>query len=153
MVLQQSPRNSLWAAWRLLFQAFYPFGGDSVMDDFDQSEQSEDTTPLPEATVQDYLMQFVAMLASQTWVRLGLMVNPSTGKQETDLEQARLAINVIEYLIDQLEPGLAVEARRELNTLESNLKLNYVERKTAEERAAAESSAVSDDSEDSPADA
>ncbi len=77
------------------------------MDDFDQSEQSEDANPLPEATVQDYLMQFVAMLASQTWVRLGLMVSPSTGKQETDLEQARLAINVIEYLIDQLEPGSA----------------------------------------------
>lgn len=123
------------------------------MDDFEQNEQSEDTSPLPEATVQDYLMQFVAMLASQTWVRLGLMVNPATGKQETDLEQARLAINVIEYLIDQLEPGLAVEARRELNTLESNLKLNYVERKTAEERAAAESSARPEKSEDSPADA
>lgn len=123
------------------------------MDDFDQSEQSEDANPLPEATVQDYLMQFVVMLASQTWVRLGLMVSPSTGKQETDLEQARLAINVIEYLIDQLEPGLPVDAKRELNTLESNLKLNYVERKTAEERAQAEASAASDDSEDSPADA
>jgi len=123
------------------------------MDDFEQSEQSEDTTPLPEAKVQDYLMQFVAMLASQTWVRLGLMVNPATGKQEIDLEQARLAINVIEYLIDQLEPGLPVEARRELNTLESNLKLNYVERKTAEERLAAEDSAEPDDSEGSPSDA
>ena len=117
------------------------------MEDFEQKEQSEDAASLPEATVQDYLMQFVAMLASQTWVRLGLMVNPATGKQETDLEQARLAINVIEYLIDQLEPNLPVDAKRELNTLESNLKLNYVERKAAEERAQAEAAASSDDSE------
>mgnify|MGYP000878535021 FL=1 len=72
---------------------------------------------------------------------------------DLDLEQARLAINVIEYLIDQLEPALPVDAKRELNTLESNLKLNYVERKTAEERAQAEAAAASDDSEDSPSDA
>ena len=107
--------------------------------DNDATQAESRQQQVPDFSVQDYLRQFVSLLASQVWLRLGLVVNPATNKQETDLPQARLGITVLEYMIDQLEPFLEPAEKKEYETLEANLKLNYVQREAELQHEASQS--------------
>ncbi len=83
---------------------------------------------LPPVTVPDLLTSFCAMLIGQGWQKLGLVVDPATGDIAQDLEQARLAIDSLAALADQLGEHLTDEEKRELDAALANLRLNYVQR-------------------------
>lgn len=97
-----------------------------------ESEEAPTAEPteakLPPVTVPDLLTSFCAMLIGQGWQKLGLVVDPATGDIAQDLEQARLAIDSLAALADQLGEHLTDEAKRELDAALANLRLNYVQR-------------------------
>jgi hypothetical protein len=66
------------------------------------------------------------ILASQSFVTMGLLVNPRTNKIEKDMKQARIAIDTFEFILKQIDANLSEEEKRHLNNLLSDLKLNFV---------------------------
>jgi len=74
-----------------------------------------------------YLLLVVQMLAGQAWVYLGLTLNPRTGAITRDLDQARLAIDTISWLLERIGEHIKEDEKRALETLLTNLRLNYVE--------------------------
>jgi hypothetical protein len=66
------------------------------------------------------------ILASQSFVTMGLLVNPRTNKIEKDMKQARIAIDTFEFILKQIDTNLSEEEKRHLNNLLSDLKLNFV---------------------------
>lgn len=98
-----------------------------VYDDL-AMEGQEDGEPmggLPD--VYSVLALFLQELRSLAWLRMGLVANPSTGQIERDLEQARIAIDTVEFLAKQLEPAVAPEERLPLKAMVSDLQINFVE--------------------------
>jgi hypothetical protein len=97
---------------------------------YDDLEMEGDGDPeqmggLPD--VYSVLALFLQELRSLAWLRMGLVANPSTGQIERDLDQARIAIDTVEFLAKQLEPAVAPEERLPLKALVSDLQINFVE--------------------------
>lgn len=83
---------------------------------------------MPEVRVEDALRYAVAMFSDLAWINLGIRSNPATGEAKTDLPQARLAIDVLNALVQQSEGRLEPHDVRDLHNLVSSLQLNYVQR-------------------------
>ncbi|MBC8134593.1 MAG: DUF1844 domain-containing protein [Fibrella sp.] len=98
-----------------------------VYDDLamEGEENPEQMGGLPD--VYSVLALFLQELRSLAWLRMGLVANPSTGQIERDLDQARIAIDTVEFLAKQLEPAVAPEERLPLKALVSDLQINFVE--------------------------
>jgi hypothetical protein len=62
------------------------------------------------------------------WRKMGLLVDPKSGKIEKDMVQAKVAIDTVGFIIEKLEGRLQDQEMRELRTLLSNLQLNFVAR-------------------------
>ena len=77
--------------------------------------------------IHSVLTLFLQELRSLAWLRMGLVANPSTGKIERDMEQARIAIDTVAFLAKQLEPAVSPEERLPLKALVSDLQINFVE--------------------------
>jgi UTP-glucose-1-phosphate uridylyltransferase len=69
---------------------------------------------------------FINILNTQAWQYMGLRINPATKKIEKDMEKAIVAIDIIAYLIDNLEKKLSEEERTGLRSLLSDLQINFV---------------------------
>ena len=72
------------------------------------------------------LAMTVGMLAEAAWVKMGLRLDPISQKMERDLDQARLAIDCLAALVERLGPLEDERTRRELTTLLTDLRLNFV---------------------------
>jgi ribosome maturation factor RimP len=59
---------------------------------------------------------------------MGLQHDPITGQIETDLDEAKVSIDVAAQLSEHLEPKLEEEDRRRIHTLIRDLRLNFVEK-------------------------
>ncbi len=82
---------------------------------------------LPDATA--LVATCMNLLAGKAWEAMGLVPNPTTKKVERNLEDARLAIDAAAALADLVRPRLPENERREIETLITNLRLNFVEQK------------------------
>ncbi len=71
----------------------------------------------------------ISLLASKAWEAMGLVPDPATKKLERHLDEARLAIDAAAALVDMIKEQLQDRERRELETLLTNLRLNYVEQR------------------------
>lgn len=71
----------------------------------------------------------ISLLASKAWEAMGLVPDPTTKKIERHLDEARLAIDATAALVDLIRDRLQDRERRELETLLTNLRLNYVEQR------------------------
>jgi Domain of unknown function (DUF1844) len=78
--------------------------------------------------VYSLLRMSVGMYAEQAWVHLGLRMDPTTGKTETNLPLAKVAIDILAFMTEQLQPDLDDSEKRELEQLLANLRINYVQR-------------------------
>lgn len=94
-------------------------------------QRLEDQAPPPGTT--DLLRWCISVLTASAWQNLGLVPNPATNKIERNLDNARLAIDATAALIDLLKPQLDPRAQRELDTLLTNLRINFVEQKSRAE--------------------
>jgi hypothetical protein len=81
-----------------------------------------------ELTVYNLLRMTVGMFAEQAWIHLGLRVDPGTGKTEANLPFAKVAIDTVSFMVEQLQPDLGSQDKRELEAVLANLRINYVQR-------------------------
>lgn len=81
-----------------------------------------------------YMLLAVSLdqFASVANQKMGLQVDPITGKIDRDLKQAKIAIDVASRLVEAMDPELDDEDRRQVQSLLSDLRLNYV-RQSADE--------------------
>ena len=95
----------------------------------EQAEESSERegTGLPTMDVYALLGSFIGVLAMNTWYWMGLLKNPSTGQLDRDLGQAKVAIDTIASLIQQLEGKVDASEWRDLQGLLSDLRINYVQ--------------------------
>lgn len=77
---------------------------------------------------EDLLLWFLGVLAEKAWQGMGLLPLPSTGKLEKDLGAARIAIDAYGALVEVLRPKLENARRREIESVLTTLRLNYVEK-------------------------
>jgi len=116
--------------------------GDAVIQqDDDQSSEINDVQEeleqhipdmnnMPPVDVYSVIKSFISILSSQTWLWLGLFKNPTTGKLETDLQQARVAIDIIAVLIEKVNDNSTPAEQRELRDLINDLRMNFVRQNT-----------------------
>jgi len=93
---------------------------------------------VPDSDLYGLLATMVTILAGAAWPALGLVPNPATGKVERRLDEARVAIDLCDFITARLDGHLPAEAQATLQQTVADLKLNFVEqqRRAAEEAAA-----------------
>ncbi len=79
-------------------------------------------------SVYDVAAIMAEQMASIAWQKLGLHPDPMTNTIAADLIEAKVAIDIVTYLSEQMESKLDEEDRRELHNLVRNLRLNFVEK-------------------------
>jgi hypothetical protein len=89
---------------------------------------SEEQSPI---SVYDLLGFAMDQFASIAWIKLGLQPDPATGSFDTDLAEAKVAIDIVAQMAERAAPKLDPADRREVDNLVANLRLNYVERSKA----------------------
>ena len=86
--------------------------------------------PTPEAkeplSVYAVLATIVDQMSAIAWQKLGLQHDFITGKLEPDIEQARVAIDVVAKMVDLLEVECDEQDKRQLQGLVRDLRLNFV---------------------------
>ena len=93
----------------------------------ESSTQAEQLT-LPR--VYDLIQFMVGMLAEQAWIRMGVRLAPGYKEPQTDLAQAKVAIDTIVFMVDKVAQYLEENDRRALRALVSDLQINFVKRTT-----------------------
>jgi Domain of unknown function (DUF1844) len=87
--------------------------------------------PLGALAARDLLIWFLSLLAAKAWEGMGLVPNPATNKIGKDLADARIAIDAYGAIFDVVRAQLDEQPRREMETLLTTLRLNFVEKSTA----------------------
>ena len=95
-----------------------------------QEQKTEEAQPIDVWGLLNYCL---LLLHSHAWQTMGLMPMPGTGKVNKDLEQARVAIDAAASLANQLEAKLSGQQLRDLRTMISDLRLNFVNQQKAAE--------------------
>ena len=72
------------------------------------------------------LSSMIGVLHSFAWQKMGFVASRATGETETDLPQAKVAIDTVQFMVSQLEPELTEGEVRELRRLVMDLQMNYV---------------------------
>ncbi len=79
-------------------------------------------------TVYDHIAVVLDQMAGVAWQKLGLQPDIVTGKIEPDLDQARVAIDIVSFLAGKLEPQLDADDQRTIQSLVRDLKINFVQK-------------------------
>ncbi len=93
-----------------------------------ETEEAAPEVPLQALDVYDMLRFVVSLLTQQAWVSLGIQKAPGAEEVEQDLHQAKVAIDTLEFVVNKLEPDLESQEKAELDSVLSNLQINYVKR-------------------------
>lgn len=83
--------------------------------------------------VYSILRSFIGILHANAWVHMGFVANPQTNKIEKDLSQAKIAIDCISFMIDQIKERLDEKERRNLQTLIADLQINFAKQSEKKE--------------------
>jgi hypothetical protein len=84
--------------------------------------------PLGALPTADVLVWFLSFLAAKAWEGMGLVPSPSTNKIQKNMDEARLAIDAYAAILDLLRTSLEESPRREMQSLLTTLRLNFVEK-------------------------
>jgi hypothetical protein len=71
---------------------------------------------------------FISMLSGKAWEYLGLIMNPETKEINKDIKKAKIAIDTVAFLYDQIKDDLNPEDFKRIENLLANLRMNYVEK-------------------------
>lgn len=83
---------------------------------------------LADLDIYDTLRFLIGVLNQAAWIHLGLVVAPGATEVKTDLAQARVAIDSLEALAQQLRPQADPTEQREIDNVLANLRVNYVKK-------------------------
>ena len=109
---------------------------DASVEDAAETEEAPEPSADPEADAAQGMMAdpyqllrlMVGMLSEAAWVNLGLHVTAGAVEPEVKLTEAKLAIDTLAFIRDQLQPSMDDEEKREMDNLVSTLQMNYVRR-------------------------
>ncbi len=99
------------------------------MEETPAKEEQEQPERVP-LHAPDLLRWCISLLATSAWQAMGLIPDPATNKVERNLDDARLAIDATTQLVELLKPRLDDKQRRELDTLLTDLRMNFVQQQT-----------------------
>ncbi|GAI78479.1 unnamed protein product [marine sediment metagenome] len=71
---------------------------------------------------------FISMLSGKAWEHLGLIMSPETKEMNKDLKKAKIAIDTVAFLYEQVKDDLSPEDFKRIENLLANLRMNYVEK-------------------------
>ena len=71
---------------------------------------------------------FISMLSGKAWEYLGLIMNPETKEINKDFRKAKITIDTVAFLYDQIKNDLNHEDFKRIENLLANLRMNYVEK-------------------------
>ncbi len=91
-----------------------------------EEEHNEQAEPLDVYSIVAMMSDQLAMIA---WQKLGLQPDMMTGRIDKDLEQAKVAIDLISQMSIFIESKLDESDKRRIQGLVRDLKLNYVEKR------------------------
>jgi len=101
-----------------------------AVDEADEFVGEADAADMPdlmgEITVSGVVHWAIGLLASKAWISMGLVPDPITGKIGRDLPEAKRAIDVVSDLVKHLTPAANPQQQRELQTMLTDLRVNYV---------------------------
>ncbi|MEN3190366.1 MAG: DUF1844 domain-containing protein [Atribacterota bacterium] len=92
------------------------------------TEEEKQEEPPKELDLTTLFVWFISMLSGKAWEYLGLIMNPETKKLNKDLKKAKIAIDTIAFLFDQIKDALNKEDFNRIESLLANLRMNYVEK-------------------------
>ena len=84
--------------------------------------------PLEAIATRELLVWMLGVLGAKAWQGMGLVPNPSSGKLEKDMADAKIAIDAFSALLDAMRPQMDAQARRDTEALLTTLRLNFVEK-------------------------
>lgn len=99
-----------------------PAGPDAEVSAHDEDAQPE----LPHLPIPVRLLMCIDILQQGAWIAMGLVSDPATGAIERDLKMAKIAIDSVAYLSEQIQGELDEQTRREVKSRVSDLQMNYV---------------------------
>lgn len=82
---------------------------------------------MPNKSPDDLFIGLIASLHASTWMLLGKVVHPMTGKVERHLDQAKETIDLLAMLEEKTRGNLAEDESRFLGQVLYELRMNYVE--------------------------
>ena len=97
-----------------------------IKEEAKKEEKQEE--PLKEPDLPTLFIWFISMLSGKAWEYLGLIMNPETKEINKDLKKAKIAIDTIAFLFDQIKDALTKEDFKRIENLLANLRMNYVEK-------------------------
>jgi hypothetical protein len=90
--------------------------------------EEEQQLPKEPISVYDFVTVMVDQMAALAWQKLGLQPDLVTGQIATDLEEAKVAIDLTSHLASFIQPRLDEEDKRRIHGLIRDLRINYVEK-------------------------
>lgn len=90
------------------------------------SPDGEGTESHPRLAANDRLLMCIDILHQGAWIALGLVNDPVTNTVEKNLDEARVLIDSVSDLAARVEPRVDASIQRDLRTLVSNLRVNFV---------------------------
>lgn len=87
-----------------------------------------DTSPSEPLNVYELLAVLTQQLGEVAWMKLGLTPDVQAGRIVKDLPQAKAAVDAVAALVAIIEPELDEDDRRQVQTLITNLRMNYVQK-------------------------
>ena len=120
---EQEPKKRVDEAWKEKVEAEKEQKGEQAAGK-DKPADQEPQTKAPPAKV-DFSV-FLASIAGQALISLGQVENPITKKRETDLQQAKNSIDLLQVLKDKTKGNLTEQEQKYLNSLLYDLRMRYV---------------------------
>lgn len=100
---------------------------DAAAEQATAAEHEAGAETLADIGVYGILRFCVGLLAQQAWIALGIVAPPG-GETKQNLPEARVAIDSLALLVEQLKPDLDEAETREMNVTLADLRANYVRR-------------------------
>ena len=94
----------------------------------DNEEEKKQEEGFKEPDLPVLFVWFISMLSGKAWEYLGLIMNPETKEINKDLKKAKIAIDTVAFLYDQIKDDLNPEDFKRIENLLANLRMNYVEK-------------------------
>jgi Domain of unknown function (DUF1844) len=107
--------------------------GESSRADADQPDtepEGAQAVPVGALPTGDLLVWMLSILAAKAWEGMGLVPNPLTKKVEKNLDEARLAIDAYAAAFEVVRLRVEDQPRRDMESLLTTLRLNFVEKST-----------------------
>ncbi len=100
----------------------------TLKDEEVKNEEVKEEEPLKEPDLPTLFIWFISMLSGKAWEYLGLIMNQETKEINKDLKKAKIVIDTIAFLFDQIKDALNKEDFNRIENLLANLRMNYVEK-------------------------